>query len=94
MAVAKIYPDSDERGRGNKSAVTAHFPMVAKRRLEEARAVLRYAPELAELVMAGSRSLRGKKSPVAGHFPNGRGKKAPVAGDFISSCAFKSQDVP
>jgi len=57
MVVAKAYPKSDERGRGKKSAATAHFPMVKPRRLEEARTVLRYAGELADAVIAGTTSL-------------------------------------
>lgn len=42
VVVAKAYPEPDERGRGKKSAVTALFPMVAPRRLQEARAVIAY----------------------------------------------------
>ena len=42
---ATEYPQADEvGGRGKKGAVTARFPMVAKRRLEEARTVIAYAP--------------------------------------------------
>lgn len=57
MVVAKAYPEQDQRGRGNKSAATARFPMVAPRRLQEARTVIAYAPDQVDLVIAGSTSL-------------------------------------
>jgi ParB-like chromosome segregation protein Spo0J len=57
MAVARIYPEA-KRGRGNKDeaikdAETAHF----RRRIQEARLVLRHAPDLADQVRDGSLSL-------------------------------------
>jgi hypothetical protein len=53
MAVAMIYPEP-KRGRGNKDAAlkgaeTAGF---SERRVQEARMVLKWAPELADAVLA------------------------------------------
>lgn len=57
MLVAEAYPDPDERGRGKKSAATAAFPMVADRRLREARMVKRWASDKVAVVIAGTESL-------------------------------------
>ena len=58
MIVAQVYPDSDEkRGRGKKSSVTEHFPMVSSGKLSQARTVLSYAPKLAPNVISGAMSL-------------------------------------
>ena len=58
MTVAKIYPDTGKGGRGKKSsanlAETAGF---SQRRLQQARTVLRFAPDLADGVLTGSTSL-------------------------------------
>ena len=58
MTVAKIYPDTGKGGRGKKSsanlAETAGF---SQRRLQQARTVLQFAPDLADGVLTGSTSL-------------------------------------
>ncbi len=58
MTVAKIYPDTEKGGRGKKSssnlAETAGF---SQRRLQQARTVLQFAPDLADGVLTGSTSL-------------------------------------
>ena len=81
MVCATQYPDDEAGGRGKKSAATAHFPMVAPRRVQEARTVRRFAPEFVDAVIAGTwcaqRRIRsrkrlgaGEKGVVATHFPN------------------------
>lgn len=54
MAVAKIYPDPERGGRGNKGYCDN---TVSKQRLSHARTVLRFAADLADAVMAGTKSL-------------------------------------
>jgi hypothetical protein len=54
MVCATQYPDDEAGGRGKKSAATAHFPMVAPRRVQEARTVRRFAPEFVDAVIAGT----------------------------------------
>ncbi len=58
MTVAKIYPDTEKGGRGKKSsanlAETAGF---SQRRLQQARTVLQFAPDLADGVLTGSTAL-------------------------------------
>lgn len=58
MAVAKIYPEPGKGGRGKRTsgnlAETAGF---SQRRLQEARTILKYAPDLADNVLTGSMSL-------------------------------------
>lgn len=57
MAVATIYPETTEKGgRGKKGSATEQFQM-HKGALSQARAVLRWAPELADGVLAGAGSL-------------------------------------
>lgn len=57
MAVARVYPEA-KRGRGNidpaKGEVSAHL---SYRRVQEARTVLKYAPDQADLVLSGAVSL-------------------------------------
>ena len=81
MVCATQYPDDEAGGRAKKSAATAHFPMVAPRRVQEARTVRRFAPEFVDAVIAGYMVCatqypepeevgRGEKGVVATHFPN------------------------
>jgi hypothetical protein len=56
MVAAKAFPDPEERGRGKKAIAAIGFPMVTKNNLSHARAVLAYAPELADQVIAGTKS--------------------------------------
>ena len=55
MAVAKIYPEPEKGGRGNKRSAGGQFSGVPKQRVSEARAVLQYAPDLACNVLSGTR---------------------------------------
>lgn len=59
MGVAKIYPEPDLRGKGNKSeaALIAGSGGLAMQRVREARAVLQWAPELVDAVRDGAESL-------------------------------------
>lgn len=50
MAVAMIYPEPEKGGRGNKSSVSEEF---SGTRVSMARTVLKWAPEMAEQVLAG-----------------------------------------
>jgi hypothetical protein len=52
MALAMLYPKA-ERGRGKKDVETTGF---SKSRLDQARAVLRYSPELGMAVRDGARA--------------------------------------
>jgi hypothetical protein len=81
MVCATQYTDDEAGGRAKKSAATAHFPMVAPRRVQEARTVRRFAPEFVDAVIAGYMVCatqypepeevgRGEKGVVATHFPN------------------------
>jgi hypothetical protein len=54
MAVAKLYPDPEKGGRGRKVSATEGF---SSGRLSMARHILKWAPELADLVLAGTTSL-------------------------------------
>ena len=67
MAHAMLYPELDKRGRGNKAkgAETADF---SRRRLQEARSVLRHSPKLAASVRDGDISL--VISPIVGIIQN------------------------
>lgn len=55
MALAMIYPEPGERGRGKKSAAikSAETSGFSGRRLNQARSVLHFSPELAQAVLAG-----------------------------------------
>jgi ParB-like chromosome segregation protein Spo0J len=55
MAVAKIYPEATEKGGRGKTSV--FNTDVSKEYITKARAVLRYAPDLAESVLSGSVAL-------------------------------------
>ncbi len=58
MTVAKIYPDTEKGGRGKKSSVKlAAIAGFSQRRLQQARTVLRFAPDLADGVLTGATSL-------------------------------------
>ena len=54
MAVAMIYPEPEDRGRGKKGSVAERFPEISKGKVSEARFVLSHAPGLASLVLSGS----------------------------------------
>jgi hypothetical protein len=54
MAVAKLYPEPEKGGRGKKASVPEGF---SQGKVSEARTVLRWLPELADLVMAGTKPL-------------------------------------
>jgi hypothetical protein len=55
MAVAKIYPEPQKGGRGKRnSSVTKEF---SGARISMARSVLEFAPDLADSIMSGARSL-------------------------------------
>ncbi len=56
IALAFIYPDEGERGRGKKSDVIkcAEAADFSRRRLEQARSILRHSRSLAEQVIAGN----------------------------------------
>ena len=55
MAVAKIYPEP-ARGRGKKDPAKGS-EAVSFTRIKEARAVLRFAPDLADNVLSGKTPL-------------------------------------
>lgn len=58
MVVATQYPESDQvGGRGKKSFATKGFPMVSSGNLAKACTVYAFAPELVDLVIAGTKSL-------------------------------------
>ncbi|MDQ3959507.1 MAG: hypothetical protein M3255_04290 [Pseudomonadota bacterium] len=54
IVVARIYPEPEKGGRGKNSSVSKEF---SGARLSLARFVLRYAPDLADSVLAGSPSI-------------------------------------
>jgi hypothetical protein len=55
MAVAKMFPDPEKRGRWNKeSSVAEDF---SSGKISETRTVLRYASALADAVLAGMKPL-------------------------------------
>lgn len=54
MAVAMIYPDLGQRGRGNKSVINTDF---ASSYLKHARAIFSHSRTLAAAVLAGARPL-------------------------------------
>lgn len=58
MAVAMIYPEGDERGRGKKgnSAKLVEITNFSRSLLDHARVVLQWAPELAKPVLGGAQS--------------------------------------
>jgi hypothetical protein len=70
VVVAMAYPEVGEKGRGKKSIVSIHFPMVNPLALSQARAIVRHAPELADEV------LRFKGRPFAEAFETARQRKA------------------
>jgi hypothetical protein len=53
MAYAKIYPEQEKRGRGNKSAKIGAFPGVVHQRVSDARLIIEWAPDLVDAVLAG-----------------------------------------
>jgi vacuolar-type H+-ATPase subunit I/STV1 len=57
MAVAKLYPEPEKGGRGKKNSSEKEGFSVSAGKVSEARAVLRWLPEIAELVMAGTKPL-------------------------------------
>lgn len=63
MAVALIYPEPDKRGRGNKGK-SSDSDGFSQTRLREARAVLRFSPELAQQVLNGVKSLDEARKDV------------------------------
>ena len=54
VAVAKIYPEGEHGGDRKSSTKNGLDLPIDKRRLSEARLILRYAPELADQVRAGT----------------------------------------
>ena len=58
MAVAMLRPAPEKRGRGNKSAINGDFTGAPHQRIADARAVLKYAPDLAQAVMQGEKPLQ------------------------------------
>jgi hypothetical protein len=54
MAVAKIYPEPAQRGRGNKSVLNTDFNASY---VSHARTVLQFAPDLADSVLSGAKAL-------------------------------------
>jgi hypothetical protein len=55
MAVAMIYPEPEKGGRGNSSKIEGFG--VANAYVSYARTILKFAPELAPGVLAGSEKL-------------------------------------
>jgi hypothetical protein len=62
MAVAMIYPESEKRGRGNKSSVSDEFERasVSATRVKMARMILRYLPHMAQQVLTKGTTLDGR----------------------------------
>jgi len=54
MAVAKLYPEPAERGRGKKDLKIKDFNAGA---VSQARTVLKWLPEIATAVLTGAKSL-------------------------------------
>jgi hypothetical protein len=76
MQLAMLFPEPEKGGRGKKSAVlnSAETAGFSTRRLNEARAVLRYSRELAEQVRATSPDRAGELW-VGGRGQVGRGAR-------------------
>lgn len=64
MAVAFIYPEPEQRGRGKKSFVAKDFPTVSSSGLAKARAVLAHSRTLALSVLEGSKFLEAAYQEV------------------------------
>jgi hypothetical protein len=68
IAVALQFPEPAKVGRGRKGPETGPITMVDKQRLAEARLVVRFAPALADQVLAGTpqeaHQRRGSRSPM------------------------------
>jgi hypothetical protein len=48
MAYARIYPEQEKRGRGNKSAKIGEFTGITHQRFPDARLIIEWAPDLVE----------------------------------------------
>lgn len=57
MAMAFIYPEASEGGRGKKKKVDVSSTLFSQKRLQLARRILRFSRELAEDVLAGTKKL-------------------------------------
>ena len=57
MAVAMIYPVPEKGGRGKKKTMDETSTLFSPKRLQLARTVLAHSPDLAQAVLAGSKSL-------------------------------------
>jgi hypothetical protein len=55
MAMAMVYPEPGERGRGKKGKETLHF---SKMRLSQARTILRHSPDAAQRILAGDTTVK------------------------------------
>jgi hypothetical protein len=56
MAVAKLYPDPEKGGRGKKNSLEIkEFPNAGS--VSQARTVLKWLPQIADQVMAGTKPL-------------------------------------
>jgi hypothetical protein len=58
MVAAKAFPEQASRGRGLKSPLSGHFPGIPHQRVADARIVLRHAPDLADMVLVDTMSLK------------------------------------
>jgi hypothetical protein len=67
MALAMIYPEPGERGRGKKSEVlkSAETAGFSSRRLNDARSVLAFSRPMAEAVLKGVDSLDQARNVLA-----------------------------
>jgi ParB-like chromosome segregation protein Spo0J len=59
MALAMIYPMPEKGGRGKKKTMDETSTLFSPKRLQLARTVLAHSPDLAQAVLAGSKSLDG-----------------------------------
>jgi hypothetical protein len=59
MAVAMMYPVPEKGGRGKKKTMDETSILFSPKRLQLARTVLAHSPDLAQAVLAGSKSLDG-----------------------------------
>ena len=83
MAVAMVYPVPEQGGRGKKKTMDETSTLFSQKRLQLARTVLAHSPDLAQAVLAGSKSLdgaydeaRNAKQPLDAHAGKVRRKVA------------------
>lgn len=75
MAMAMMYPEAEKGGRGKKSAATNSLLNggFSRQRLDQARSIFRYSPELARAVLDGTMPLNEALSKVQDEQNRARG---------------------